>query len=473
LSYSDITWDPGDLNDIRTMFAGQLSTEEIYQYTVAIKAKEIVAPNLAMRYHLPSVDGYDGGVLPLRRYVGLQTLFLDEAQINPDGRLRERLRAMPEARWLDLFNVRYVIADKIFDAWVDGSYYDLGLGLTLKSNDARSYSFTVPLDFEATGIGVVSYLRGGASLPDDTPITELNATDIRGNAYKFVVHAGRETAESVYVNAKHTQARVVHTLRDQPNANEYHTLFKLDTPLQLTALTVRALQPVGDFTLRGVTLVDARTTTGKPLTFAPIGQWRIAQSGDIKLYERLDVAPRAQVLHRTEVIADDAQALQRMAVPDFNPRAQLILASGQAIQSAAPTTDATIHTYLPERIVLMTHDAADGYVLLKDTWYPGWRAWVDGQPATLERADTYFRAIFVRGGPHTLELRFEPDSMRWGARMSGIAILVYVGAWLWVVRRAHTNHISTFQAPDPKDSEAVKTFRVSRSFRKDSSPRSE
>src|SRR5205823_3092368 len=56
LSYSDLTWDPGDLTDMRQMFAGQLSSEAIYQYTVAAKAKEIVAPNLALHYHLQSVD---------------------------------------------------------------------------------------------------------------------------------------------------------------------------------------------------------------------------------------------------------------------------------------------------------------------------------------------------------------------------------------------------------------------------------
>jgi hypothetical protein len=434
LSYSDLTWDPGDLPDLRTMFTGQLSDAQIYQYTVAVKAKEIVAPNLAMRYHLPSVDGYDGGVLPLRRFVGLQTLFLDEAQVNPDGRLRERLRAMPEARWLDLFNVRYVIADKIFDVWVDGVYYDLGLGLTLRPNDTRSYALTGPLDFEATGIGVISYLREGASLPDDTPIAELNAIDTRGNQHTFVMRAGRATAESVYANASHQQARAVHTLRDQPNAHEYHTAFNFDTPTQLAALTVRALHPKGDFVLRGLTLIDARAPTGKPVLFAAAGQWRIAQSGDIKLYERLDAAPRAQVIHRAEVIADDAQALRRMTASAFDPNTQLILAAGHPLQLNAPTTAATIQIYTPERIVLTTRDDADGYLLLKDAWYPGWRAWVDGQPTTIERANTYFRALFVRGGAHTVELRFEPDTVRWGAFISGVLVCLYGSAWVWALR---------------------------------------
>src|SRR5262249_54839178 len=126
LSYSGLDWDPGDLNDIKAMFGSQLSPESIYQYIVAAKTKEIVGPNLALRYGLQSIDGYDGGILPLARFVGLQSLFLTPAQVNPDGRLRERLRAIPWQRWLDLFDVRYVTADKIFDVWVDGIYYDLG-----------------------------------------------------------------------------------------------------------------------------------------------------------------------------------------------------------------------------------------------------------------------------------------------------------------------------------------------------------
>ncbi|MEZ4767360.1 MAG: hypothetical protein R2844_02925 [Caldilineales bacterium] len=75
LSISGITFDPGDLADLEAIYAGQLPPEAIYDLVVASKLQEIVAPNLPLLWRLPAVDGYDGGVLPLKRYVALQGLF--------------------------------------------------------------------------------------------------------------------------------------------------------------------------------------------------------------------------------------------------------------------------------------------------------------------------------------------------------------------------------------------------------------
>ena len=76
--------------------------------------------------------------------------------------------------------------------------------------------------------------------------------------------------------------------------------------------------------------------------------------------------------------------------------------------------------------------------MLKDSWYPGWHAWVDGQPAAIERADTNFRAIYLSPGRHTVELRFDPESLKIGALVSLISVAAWVtaGAWLWRRRGA-------------------------------------
>ena len=52
--------------------------------------------------------------------------------IQTDGRLREQLKSIPAARWLDLMNARYIITDKVGDQWYDGVLHDL--------------RFTIPLD---------------------------------------------------------------------------------------------------------------------------------------------------------------------------------------------------------------------------------------------------------------------------------------------------------------------------------------
>ncbi|NIO71325.1 MAG: hypothetical protein GTN71_20395, partial [Anaerolineae bacterium] len=120
ISMSGIVYDPGDLKEIQQIFEGQLPPQAIYDYVVAAKRKEILAPNLPLLYKIASVDGYDGGLLPLKRYITLLRLFLPEEDILPDGRLREQLKQVPEGRLLSLLNVKYVLTDKVFDVWIDG-----------------------------------------------------------------------------------------------------------------------------------------------------------------------------------------------------------------------------------------------------------------------------------------------------------------------------------------------------------------
>jgi uncharacterized membrane protein YfhO len=49
---------------------------------------------------------------------------------------------------------------------------------------------------------------------------------------------------------------------------------------------------------------------------------------------------------------------------------------------------------------------------------PGWRAWVDGGPAPVWRANAIFRAVAVREGDHVVEMRYRPPSVAWGAAAS-------------------------------------------------------
>ncbi len=62
---------------------------------------------------------------------------------------------------------------------------------------------------------------------------------------------------------------------------------------------------------------------------------------------------------------------------------------------------------------------ARGLLIVADTWYPGWQASVDGQPAQVLRVDHDFRGLVLEPGPHEVELRYAP-SWRWTL-------------WLWAV----------------------------------------
>jgi hypothetical protein len=198
----------------------------------------------------------------------------------------------------------------------------------------------------------------------------------------------------------------------------------------LTSLSVEGIAPAGEFVLRGLSLVDTRTTTSRQLTLSTEGHYRLVHSGDVKIYENLDVLPRAFVVHRAEVSTGDEQTIARLRDPAFDPAQAAILAGGQPLDGAG-TEAAQITRYTPEEVVVEASTDAPGYLLLTDTFYPGWRASVDGQPAEIVRADEMFRAVRLEPGRHRVEFRYQPDSAIWGAWISAAALLLWLAALIW------------------------------------------
>ena len=404
ISMSDITFDPGDMPEIEIIYGPQLSADALYDYIVAAKHKEVLSPALPLAFGIPAVDGYDGGVLPLARYVTLQRLFLSEEEVSMDGRLRENLTAIPDGRWLNLFNVGYVITDKLHDAWLDDVFYDLQFGARLTEGQSAAVAH-VP-QFEATALGLVAHLHGGESLPDDALVGVVEVGFGEGLTRTFDLRGG----DSV-------------------------TRLRWPEPGVPTAIIVRATLPQGELVVRGASLIDERTGGFQSLVISDQGRFRLAHSGDVKIYENLGVLERAFLVHEAVAAAADEEALALMRDPAFDPATTVVLADGDNL-SRSPSWPpiARITHYAPERVEIELEASAPGYLLLTDAWYPGWQATVDGEPALIHRADLLFRAVAVEAGEHHVVFTFRPASLWVGAGVS-LAGLVGLALALSKARR--------------------------------------
>ena len=418
LSMSDISYDPGDMGDLQAMYSSQLSGKALYDLIVATKMKEVLAFNLPLRYRLYSVDGYDGGLLPISDYVTLERLFLKEDEIWPDGRLRQQLRQVPPARLLSLLNVKYVITDKTQDVWIDDVFYDLEHTMPL-----GQVALTDLPNFQTTHLGVVSYLTGTADLADGTPVAQVTITSTEGAVVTATLRAGEHTAEGLYAArpVAHRQARVGHRWRDNDQGSDYIAVLDLGQALYPEAIAVHSLLPDEQVHLRGLTLIDNRTGTTRTVTVDPA--YRLVHSGDVKIYQNLTVLPRAFVVHQTRVVPDPEAALSILRDPTFAPSREVILEQGAEVRAREGRSSVEIVAYEPEQIQLKVDLDTPGYLVLADTDYPGWVAEVDGQPTPIQRADLYFKAVALEAGEHTVTLRFRPDSVYLGLGVS-------LAAWL-------------------------------------------
>lgn len=103
------------------------------------------------------------------------------------------------------------------------------------------------------------------------------------------------------------------------------------------------------------------------------------------------------------------------------------------------TASIRLTDYRPNRVVYETDNAQDGVAVFSEIYYPdGWQVTIDGQPAELARANYVLRTLYVPAGKHTIEMRFDPQSLHVTEGIAyGAFILLLIGviAVVWMERR--------------------------------------
>ena len=368
LSLSNIQYDPGDLNELRALEADRLSPDALDRFVRAAKQLEVVSPNLSMLLGLPAVDGYDGGVLPLARYLELGSLIVStssaaptcnaaagrapascpastpQAPALPDGRLREQLHQIPPDRLLDLTGTRYVVTDKQNDLWAGDVYYDLEQPVALQPGQSLSLDLARDPAFSATTLGLISYIDGPVA--DGTQVAQVLLTGQDGRQVSLTLTAPNDTAWSgdTRANAGTVAARQwpdwmgagrdALAIRDFPSSSSTSGVGAgsdaqgRPAPCPLTPVAIRIVAAATNehaVVLRGLSLIDRRTGAHESITLSPRGDRQRIYSGDVKIYERLEAPGHAWLVHSAATVPDDAGALARLADPAFDPRTMAVI----------------------------------------------------------------------------------------------------------------------------------------------------
>jgi hypothetical protein len=304
------------------------------------------------------------------------------------------------------------------DAWADGFYFDLQHRALLDGANAAVRLPYLP-QFESTGAGIVVQR-------DDSPaggaLGEVLLDFESGRQEVLTLTAPGQSGLTLCTDADGTEWVVSWLRWSQPG---------ILTGLSFR-LTPSSMTP--NLHIGGLTLLDHRDGSFQSLVVSIRGSFRLVHSGDVKIYENLDVLPRAWLVGRWRWSMDDEQTLTLLQSEGFDPAAEVVLAGtglpGERTLEVAGAT-VIVLVYEPERVIVQVDAPHDGWLVLSDAFYPGWEASVDGNRATIERADVLFRAIRVSAGSHQVSMRFRPTSLRVGAVISVVALLsvLLVAGW--------------------------------------------
>jgi uncharacterized membrane protein YfhO len=92
---------------------------------------------------------------------------------------------------------------------------------------------------------------------------------------------------------------------------------------------------------------------------------------------------------------------------------------------------AEIVSYSPDRIVVSTETGGPAYLLLSEVYYPGWKAFVDGNPVRVLRGNYLFRVVEIPGGSSRVELVFSPLSIKLGTGISIFGVFMFLNVLVY------------------------------------------
>ena len=156
-----------------------------------------------------------------------------------------------------------------------------------------------------------------------------------------------------------------------------------------------------------------------------VAQIDLSQPGGVR-FDRLETPRRYPIHACAEWIPGGEEGLEKFSLAAQN--SARIFLEGVSVQPscqpeilgwAKPTVTR------PGNMVFQTAASSPGWLLVDESWYPGWGASVDGFPTAVLRANYLFMAIYVPAGGHEIRLQYRSVPFTIGAIMSILVVVLF------------------------------------------------
>jgi hypothetical protein len=144
-----------------------------------------------------------------------------------------------------------------------------------------------------------------------------------------------------------------------------------------------------------------------------------------------DPFERAWFVSNIDIIADDKQAITRLAADDFDLRRYAIVAAPVNLPFVGVSTaTVAVQKNSPTLLQLKTDTLGDHLLVVSQIFYPGWQATIDGEPADLLRVNVVQQGLVVPSGEHIVEISYWPHTFSQGVIISTVALVICGGMLL-------------------------------------------
>jgi hypothetical protein len=223
---------------------------------------------------------------------------------------------------------------------------------------------------------------------------------------------------------------------DVPVTDRYHTFFQ-------KALKGKAewwiydLPKLSDGSLDFLSLLNVKYILSLEPLPPPLS---LVYDKEVKIYENPDALPRCFLAHKMEMVQDGRMALKRVIALGPELKSVVVIeGSFPKFLAALPPSEkekaiqerVQIVEYTARQVKVDVETSSPGFFILGDTYFPGWKAFMDGKRVPVYRADYLLKAVAVKRGNHRVVFLYQPLSFRIGLGLTIISGVII----LWCLRR--------------------------------------
>lgn len=143
-----------------------------------------------------------------------------------------------------------------------------------------------------------------------------------------------------------------------------------------------------------------------------------------KVFENLNVLPRAFLASSYQVFQTKEEFENIFFSPTFNPSKTILLEEDPKLSLSNLNHLSKLQplSYQPNQTIFTLNTSTAAFLFLSDVYYPGWKAFIDGEQTHIYRANYAFRAVAVPAGEHRVVFTYDPFSFKIGLAITGISM---------------------------------------------------
>ena len=150
----------------------------------------------------------------------------------------------------------------------------------------------------------------------------------------------------------------------------------------------------------------------------------VSTIGNWEIFKNNEALPRIFLTDKYTIEADKNKIIGKLFDPQFDFKTIILEESfGPNLSlDEDQNSKVEVESYTPNKINLLVNTSTNQLLFLSDTFYSGWKAYIDQNETKIYRADYTFRAVLVGAGSHRVVFSYEPKSFKTGLIITKLSI---------------------------------------------------